>query len=61
VRFDWQVHADRRLLRALTPLLRPVFRWNHNWAIARAMEGLEPFAQQLASDTSRAPTAEPAV
>jgi uncharacterized protein YndB with AHSA1/START domain/quercetin dioxygenase-like cupin family protein len=61
VRFGWQVHADRRLLRALTPLLRPVFRWNHNWAIARAMEGLEPFAQQLASDTARAPTAEPAV
>jgi uncharacterized protein YndB with AHSA1/START domain/quercetin dioxygenase-like cupin family protein len=57
VRFDWQVHADRRLLRLLTPLLRPVFRWNHNWAIARAMEGLEPFAQQLASDTTAAPTA----
>jgi uncharacterized protein YndB with AHSA1/START domain len=46
VRFDWQVHADRRLLRALTPVLRPVFRWNHNWAIARAMEGLEPYAQR---------------
>ncbi len=48
VRFDWQVHADRRLLRALTPVLRPVFRWNHNWAIARAMEGLEPYAQRTA-------------
>jgi uncharacterized protein YndB with AHSA1/START domain/mannose-6-phosphate isomerase-like protein (cupin superfamily) len=48
VRFDWQVHADRKLLRVLTPLLRPVFRWNHNWAIARAMEGLEPFAQRTA-------------
>jgi uncharacterized protein YndB with AHSA1/START domain len=48
VRFDWQVHADRRLLRALTPILRPVFRWNHNWAIARAMEGLEPYAQRTA-------------
>jgi len=57
VRFDWQVHADRRLLRALTPLLRPVFRWNHNWAIARAMEGLEPFCQQLASEPTAAPTA----
>jgi uncharacterized protein YndB with AHSA1/START domain/mannose-6-phosphate isomerase-like protein (cupin superfamily) len=45
VRFDWQVHADRRLLRVLTPVLRPLFRWNHNWAIARAMEGLEPYAQ----------------
>jgi mannose-6-phosphate isomerase-like protein (cupin superfamily)/uncharacterized protein YndB with AHSA1/START domain len=49
VRFDWQVHADRRLLRVLTPVLRPLFRWNHNWAIARAMEGLEPFAQRAAS------------
>ena len=49
VRFDWQVHADRRLLRLLTPLLRPLLRWNHNWAIARAMEGLEPYCQRAAA------------
>lgn len=49
VRFDWQVFADRRLLRVLTPVLRPVFRWNHNWAIARAKEGLEPFARRSVS------------
>ena len=46
VRFDWQVFADRPLLRALTPVLRPAFRWNHAWAIARAMEGLEPYVQR---------------
>jgi mannose-6-phosphate isomerase-like protein (cupin superfamily)/uncharacterized protein YndB with AHSA1/START domain len=46
VRFDWRVHADRALLRLLTPLLRPAFRWNHNWAIARAVEGLEPYVRQ---------------
>jgi quercetin dioxygenase-like cupin family protein/uncharacterized protein YndB with AHSA1/START domain len=51
VRFDWQVHADRRLLRVLTPALRPALRWNHNWAIARAVEGLEPYAQR--PDASR--------
>jgi uncharacterized protein YndB with AHSA1/START domain len=45
VRFDWSVLADRPLLRRLTPLLRPLFRWNHNWAIARAIEGLEPYAR----------------
>jgi quercetin dioxygenase-like cupin family protein/uncharacterized protein YndB with AHSA1/START domain len=45
VRFDWRVHADRKLLRVLTPLLRPALRWNHNWAIARAIEGLEPYAR----------------
>src|SRR6185312_4120017 len=48
VRFDWRVLADRRLLRLLTPVLRPVFRWNHTWAIARAMEGLEPYARGTA-------------
>jgi quercetin dioxygenase-like cupin family protein/uncharacterized protein YndB with AHSA1/START domain len=52
VRFDWRVFADRKLLRALTPVLRPVFRWNHNWAIARAMEGLEPYAQRTAQSAS---------
>ena len=52
VRFDWQVHADRKLLRVLTPVLRPAFRWNHNWAIARAMEGLEPYARHAAESAA---------
>jgi uncharacterized protein YndB with AHSA1/START domain len=56
VRFDWQVHADRRLLKLLTPVLRPLFRWNHNWAIARAIEGLEPYARQATE--GRSPHAE---
>jgi mannose-6-phosphate isomerase-like protein (cupin superfamily)/uncharacterized protein YndB with AHSA1/START domain len=43
VQFDWRVVADRPLLKALTPVLRPALRWNHNWAIARAIEGLEPY------------------
>jgi uncharacterized protein YndB with AHSA1/START domain len=46
VRFDWRVSADRPLIRYLTPILRPVFRWNHNWSVARAREGLEPYAKQ---------------
>ena len=46
VRFDWRVHADRPLLRALTPVLRPALRWNHAWAIARAQEGLEPYVSE---------------
>jgi uncharacterized protein YndB with AHSA1/START domain len=52
VRFDWSVHADRPLLKALTPALRPALRWNHNWAIARAMEGLEPYARARAQERS---------
>jgi len=45
VHFDWRVIADRPLLRVLTPVLRPVFRWNHSWSIKRAIEGLEPYAR----------------
>jgi hypothetical protein len=41
VRADWRV--------VLSPLQRPAFRWNHNWAIARAIEGLEPYARASAS------------
>jgi uncharacterized protein YndB with AHSA1/START domain len=52
VRFDWHVHADRALIRVLTPLLRPLFRWNHNVAIAAAMRGLEPYARRTEPPTS---------
>jgi len=49
VRWDWIVYADEPLLRVFTPVLRPLFRWNHNWAVARAREGLEPFARARAA------------
>jgi uncharacterized protein YndB with AHSA1/START domain len=48
VRFDWTVFADRPLLRYLTPVLRPIFRYNHNWSVRRAIEGLEPYARGTA-------------
>jgi hypothetical protein len=49
VRWDRIVFADRPLLRYLTPVLRPLFRWNHAWAVARARERLEPYAQARAA------------
>ena len=52
VHFDWRVLADRRLLRYLTPILRPLFRHNHNWSIKRAIEGLEPYAKAQAAGTT---------
>ena len=38
VRFEWTVFAERPLLRIMTPVLRPLLRANHNWAISRAQE-----------------------
>ena len=41
VRSDWCV--------VLSPLQRTAFHWSHNWAIDRAIEGLEPYARASAS------------
>jgi quercetin dioxygenase-like cupin family protein/uncharacterized protein YndB with AHSA1/START domain len=51
VSFDWRVFADKTIVKVLTPVARPAFRWNHAWAIARAMEGLEPAARKRAGLT----------
>jgi uncharacterized protein YndB with AHSA1/START domain len=50
VRWDWRVYSDRPLLRYLTPVLKPLFRWNHRWAVARAREGLEPYARARSAE-----------
>ena len=38
--YDWQLRADKPLLRALSFLLKPVFAANHRWAMARGEESL---------------------
>ena len=44
---EWHVDAPpESVFVALSPVLRPLFRWNHAWAIARAREGLEPYARR---------------
>jgi hypothetical protein len=35
---EWQVEVRKPLVRHLTPLLRPLFAWNHRWAMARGQE-----------------------
>src|SRR5947209_11675650 len=34
------VSADKPMLRALTPLLKPMFEWNHRWTTPRGQSGL---------------------
>ena len=40
IHYDWRVRAEKPWMRALAPLLRPLFAWNHRWAMARGEEGL---------------------
>lgn len=41
VSYDWRVAADRPLFRRLAPVMRPLFAWNHNWAMARGEAALK--------------------
>jgi hypothetical protein len=35
---EWRVEVQKPLVRHLTPVLRPLFAWNHRWAMARGQE-----------------------
>ena len=40
VTYDWRVRAEKPLLRALSPLFRPLLSANHRWAMRRGEESL---------------------
>jgi hypothetical protein len=46
---EWRVEVRKPLVRHLTPLLRPLFAWNHRWAMRR---GQEAITRLLASSAS---------
>ena len=56
VSYDWRIRAEKPLLKALTPLLRPIFRANHHWAMATGQESvrLEILRRRASSDAERA-------
>lgn len=41
VRYDWQLSAEKPLLKKLSGLLKPIFSMNHEWAMAKGLESLE--------------------
>lgn len=40
VQYDWEIIANKAVLRYLSFLLKPLFAANHNWAMARGEESL---------------------
>lgn len=43
VDIDWRVTVHKPIIRYLSPLLKPLFAWNHNWAKARGEAGLTAY------------------
>jgi hypothetical protein len=41
--YTWRVELDKAWMRALAPLLRPVFKWNHNSVMDAGERGLRAY------------------
>lgn len=56
VRYDWKIRAEKRLLRTLSFVLKPVFQANHRWAMERGEQSLrlELARQRARSEDERA-------
>ncbi|MEP7321716.1 MAG: SRPBCC family protein [Saprospiraceae bacterium] len=39
--FEWSIDFDKKYLSAFSPVLRPVFGWNHRWAMNKGLESLK--------------------
>lgn len=52
ITYDWQIRADKPLLKYLSPLLKPIFAANHHWAMA---QGEESLIQELARRRATSP------
>src|SRR5215471_3941066 len=54
VTFEWEVDANKPLLKFFAPAFAPAFAANHRWAMARGGESLAiELARRRASDTER--------
>jgi hypothetical protein len=54
--YDWKLTADKPLLRNFSFIMKPIFGWNHRWAMARGEESLklELLRRHARSDAERA-------
>jgi hypothetical protein len=58
--FDWELRAEKPLLRYFSFLLRPVFSANHRWAMARGEDSLRlELARRRALSSARLDTIPP--
>jgi hypothetical protein len=44
--YDWKISAEKGLLKHFSAIFKPVFSWNHHWAMARGEESLRSELQR---------------
>jgi hypothetical protein len=40
ITYDWRIRAEKPLVRSLSFLLKPLFEWNHRWAMTQGEKSL---------------------
>ena len=38
VSFEWIVRADKPIVSLFSPILKPIFAWNHRWSMQKGFE-----------------------
>lgn len=41
VTYDWRISAEKGMLKTFSFLLKPLFSWNHHWAMKKGLQSLE--------------------
>lgn len=61
VSYDWRIRAEKPLIKALSPLLRPLFAANHRWAMTQgeASLKLELARRRTTNEAARAAIPQP--
>jgi uncharacterized protein YndB with AHSA1/START domain len=54
VSFAWNAQADKPLLRFFSPVLKPLFAWNHRWCMVKGEAALKRLLAEQGSPVSAA-------
>ena len=60
VTYDWRIKAEKPLLRYFSLVMKPIFSWNHRWAMERGRESLELELARRRADSDEERNAIPA-
>ena len=59
ITYDWQIEAEKPLLKKLSWLMKPIFSMNHQWAMRKGLESLTLELRRRQGETNVPPPPKP--
>jgi hypothetical protein len=50
--YDWRIMAEKGMLKTLSFIMKPLFSWNHHWAMKKGLESLKLELQRIHANTA---------